>query len=164
MFKCVPWPSGRVGTHSRAAQFEDDLSEVMHMLDCNLQLSGHKGSIFEYCCGQSCRVWDLNLVSKHVRTRRKLRHSSVSLLWLGDNLLKKKRKKETERRKTLFWPKVPEWVQSTMAREVWWREPEMSLSHFISIWKIRKNRKWGLAAKPQGLATIKHFLSLISVT
>lgn len=93
VFKCVPWPSGRVGTHSQAAQFEDDLSEVMHMLDCNLQLSGHKGSIFEYRCGPSCRVWDLNLVSKHVRTRRKLRHSSVSLLWLGDNLLKKKKKK-----------------------------------------------------------------------
>lgn len=51
----------------------NDLLESTCMPCCSLQLSGHKDSIFEGHCGQTCQVWDFNLESKRVRTARKLR-------------------------------------------------------------------------------------------
>jgi hypothetical protein len=64
-------------------------------------------------------------------------------------------KRKPKRRKALFRSKVPEWVTSVTAREVWQWRPEMGLPHFIRRLEDQKELEAGTCCKASKPANMK---------
>lgn len=129
------------------AQCEADLPEIMCMLCCSQQLSGHKNSTFKCQCGQCCQVRDFDLESKHVRNGRKLSHS---ISFSSVAVRKCAQKKQVERERVYFCLKFQQGYGPLHQERHSGRSVRRIYHVASAVWKFRENRNWGLAVKPQG--------------